>query len=288
MKRFTILVLLVLASILMILVAPPSPRQAYAQGGQLSGITWSGQVLTNRTTTGATTSGDGTQFTKGYFPNYGFASHWLTYCVNNVATIAIQLEGSDGNGTWTQISEQGTVASGCAILETGGYFPLVRVNVLTLTGASATVNAWYHASVFPIPGGGITATGRASIAVTYLPAGAYTNSALSSTLQSVSSTPGAVYGGFVQNTSAATVYLVIEDGSQTLNQSQIIVPIPANGVQPLTLPAVGVVFNTSIQAACTTSLSSLTAPASACVANIYFKHGTNFNNNLNIFRGFNP
>src|SRR5947209_2886140 len=112
-KRFTILVLLVLASILMILVAPPSPRQAYAQGGQLSGITWSGQVLTNRTTTGATTSGDGTQFTKGYFPNYGFASHWLTYCVNNVATIAIQLEGSDGNGTWTQISEQGTVASGC-------------------------------------------------------------------------------------------------------------------------------------------------------------------------------
>jgi hypothetical protein len=260
-KRFSIVILLALAIIGTMMVGPSAPEPAYAQGGQMTGITWSGQVMTAKSTTGPTSK----------FPNYGFSSHWLTYCATNATSLDIELEGSDDGIIWNQVSEQGAVSSGCGVIETGGYFPLVRANLLSLAGAGATVSAWYHASVFAIPAGGIAKGGKYAQPVTYVPTFSYTNNALSSTLQTVSSTGGAVYGGYVQNPNASVVFLVMQDGSQTLNQSQIIMPLAANAIQPIQLPAVGVGFATNIQAGCTTSLASLTAPGSACIVNIYFK-----------------
>ncbi|MFL6311646.1 MAG: hypothetical protein ACJ71W_06030 [Terriglobales bacterium] len=273
MRTWAIALLVALSVITLILVGgPSSPEPVYAQGGQMTGITWSGQVMTAKTTTGPTSK----------FPNYGFSSHWLTYCTTNATSLNIELEGSDDGATWNQISEQGATSTGCGIIETGGYYPLVRANILALTGTGATVNAWYHGSVFAIPAGGIAKGGKYAQPVTYVPSFAYTNSALSSTLQTVSSSAGAVYGGYVHNPSASIVYLVIQDGSQTLNQSQIIVPMTASFTGPIQLPTIGVGFATNIQAACTTSLSSLTAPGSACIVNLYFKGSASTNAVVNL------
>ena len=89
-STIALLVLAVLSIIGVLVMRFAEPPAALAQGGQLAGITWSGQVMTNVIGVGATST----------FPNYGFAAHWLTYCVTNATSIAIELEGSDNGTSW--------------------------------------------------------------------------------------------------------------------------------------------------------------------------------------------
>jgi hypothetical protein len=88
--------------------------------------------------------------------NIGQSSHWLTYCVSGSPTaVIIQLEESSNGVSWTQLSDQGTQTSGCQVLEAGGFYPLLRVNLLTLSGGSSpSITAYYSASTAPLTGAG--------------------------------------------------------------------------------------------------------------------------------------
>ncbi len=234
------------------------------------------------------TNGGGAVGPSAVFRNIGQASHWLIYCPSGSPTsVQIQLEGSADNATYYQISEIGTQTSGCGILEAGGYWNNVRANIIALSGGvSPTITATYMASIYAIPGGGLTRNQKTSQPVTIIPSQPYVNTALKSTGSSVLSTAGAIFGGTVQNTTNGIVYLLVQDAGQTLTTSTITQAIPANtansGIINLVLPAGGVQFTTSATASCTTSLSAATDPATGCVVNLWFKPGTAYGNNINV------
>jgi hypothetical protein len=88
--------------------------------------------------------------------NIGQASHILYYCVTGTpSALVIQLEGSFDGSTWAQLSDQGTAVTGCNVVEGGGYYPALRVNLVTLSGGtSPTVTAYYSGVTAPITGAG--------------------------------------------------------------------------------------------------------------------------------------
>ena len=87
--------------------------------------------------------------------NIGQSAHWLTYCADvGVTNLQIDLEGSnDSGGHWIPISSTlGTAINGsCGLLQAGGYFKDVSVNLITMTTTPpAGVSAWYSATAGPI------------------------------------------------------------------------------------------------------------------------------------------
>lgn len=92
------------------------------------------------------------------FRNIGQSAHWLTYCTTgSTVTLSIQLEASNDAVTWFPISHVGTTAfvgvGGCSVLQAGGYFQNVRVNLTTITGVGGqVVTAFYTGSTGPIAG----------------------------------------------------------------------------------------------------------------------------------------
>ena len=93
-------------------------------------------------------------------PNIGQAAHFLTYCVNGgtATTVVIQIEGSVDATAFFAISNQGTNTSGCSTVATGGYFPVVRINLLTYTRNGTTLSATYSATsgTLPFTGGTVS------------------------------------------------------------------------------------------------------------------------------------
>ena len=93
--------------------------------------------------------------------NIGQSAHWLTYCsAVGVTNLTLDLEGSnDSGGHWIPISTLGTAINGnCGLLQAGGYFKDVSVNLSTMTTLTGSlgVSAWYSATAGPI---GINSTG---------------------------------------------------------------------------------------------------------------------------------
>ncbi len=138
--------------LLLIWIAPP-PQRAQAQGfgpatSWNQAVTWGGIQET-----AVAAASDPVR-------NIGQASHIFTVCGDLYTTGGTyQVEGSYNDQQWYAIS--GVLAipaypNGCSSVAAGGYFPDVRLNVLTMTGNPPTgqkayVNAWYSASAFLQP-----------------------------------------------------------------------------------------------------------------------------------------
>lgn len=86
-------------------------------------------------------------------PNIGQGAHYLTYCINGgtATTVGIQIEGSVNGSAFFAISNQGISTSGCSTIATGGYFPVVRVNLVTFVPNGTTLSATYSATSGTLP-----------------------------------------------------------------------------------------------------------------------------------------
>lgn len=212
------------------------PATVAAQGGNLSSSTVSAIAFNNVTATGVSAG----------FQNIGQAGHWLTYCPDaNVATINIEMEGSYDNVTWFSVAPPGTVAdAGCATLEAGGYYPFVRANLVTLTGAGAHVSAYYSGSGFPLPGGGISQLGKSSQPITLVPAktfGDVGNPGYDSCpgFVTVITGPLVLYNFKLLQSSAQAFFLDIQDSTGTVSLGPIFVPV-GFGYREVPIPMEGV------------------------------------------------
>ena len=99
----------------------------------------------------------------GTIPNVGQASHWLMYCAatGGVNSIQIQLEGSWDGTNFTRISPVGRIQPGSCVsgsgltLQASGYFPVLRVNVLSITVTAGTLNVFYSGVASPMAAPGL-------------------------------------------------------------------------------------------------------------------------------------
>ncbi|MCU1284486.1 MAG: hypothetical protein JWO13_836 [Acidobacteriales bacterium] len=186
------------------------------------------------------------------FRNISQSSHWLTYCPNaNTTALAIELEASQDNTTWYAITAQGVIPGpGCTTLQAGGYYPYVRANLISISGASAAVSAYYGASIFPIAAGGVGSLGLSSVPVTYV--GTATGGVgIACTQASIFSGPLVLYNLIVDNPSNATIYVLIADSGNGKTIAQF--SVPTDKFQQIQLPAIGVqVTGDIIAEACTT------------------------------------
>ncbi|HZU21571.1 MAG TPA: hypothetical protein VE998_01995 [Terriglobales bacterium] len=139
--------------------------------------------------------------------NVGQSEHQVMYCAlpgtGAVNSVAIQLEASFDGNTWMRISDIGTAISGCSLLEAGGYFPNVRVNLVTLgvTG-NGSLSAWYSGASSPISNAG---------------QGTLKNRATGSPLYGNSTTLGHAYADAISftNPGAGAQLLTLVSGSST-------------------------------------------------------------------------
>lgn len=96
--------------------------------------------------------------TSSVIADIGQASHVLTYCIagGTATSIGIQLEASIDGTTFFAISNLGVGLSGCQALTAGGWFPNLRVNLVTFTaGGGITLTATYTGIAGPgVAGGG--------------------------------------------------------------------------------------------------------------------------------------
>jgi hypothetical protein len=91
-----------------------------------------------------------TSTSSAIFPDFGFASNYLSYC-NSTFIGSIDLEWEPpGTSTFIvlQIANFTGADSNCHRLEVGGYFPNLRSTVAVTSG---TITAYYTASASPIP-----------------------------------------------------------------------------------------------------------------------------------------
>ncbi len=145
--------LLLLASVLLVVFV--------ASGWQGAGYIGVGsvaqQVLTNQTSPTTTSP----------VRNVGQSAHWLEYCTGTLTGIDIRLEASFDATTWFPITDDSrvfnSVAGKCTVLEAGGYYPNVRVNLLAISGGGAGVSAFYYGAISPITGSGAGVTALRSI-----------------------------------------------------------------------------------------------------------------------------
>lgn len=212
------------------------------------------------------------------FRNINQSSHWLTYCTSGASAVSVWLEAS-GNGTtgWVTISNVGTSATAaCGTIQAGGYYANVRAN-FTITGG--TITAFYSAST------GTTATpSNAGISITDQPVtfvpvldgtGVTTATALKSTSFSLGSALGVLFGGSVYNPNASAVYVAFSSSSTPFSgggSGTYIVGVAAGATLNLLVPTVGIAFTGApIHMACSTSPTSASDPASACVVTALWK-----------------
>jgi hypothetical protein len=150
MKRLARILVLVTLLLFGALEFPPSVHSQTT--GTVGILTNQTQVLTNQTSIGT--------FVIPAINNIGQGSHYLAYCYNgnNTTFLKIWLEESfDGSTNWIPISSAGTTTGtslgngSCNIIQGGGYYNHIRVNLNQLGGPSPSVNAWYSESAAPIP-----------------------------------------------------------------------------------------------------------------------------------------
>lgn len=227
--------------------------------------------------------------------NNNQAAHWLNYCTNGSATgISIELEASFDNSTYFAISPAAT-DTGCGVVEAGGYFPYVRANLITLTGAGANVTAYYSGSSSPIASGGASQRNKTPQITTIFPATMTASNAINTgTVIDFSVSPYStvitLYRVSVYNPNASDVFLQIWSGTGATGTLYYIARIPASDSRDFSFEPAGVgncapgaglgcqpglVMSPSI--ACSSSYNTKANPATACQVSAIYRPlpGTN-------------
>jgi hypothetical protein len=250
------------------------PAPVLAQGGFVSVGTYAQQAIINATVANAnhvtpvtgTVSGSGGTLVA--INNVGQSSHWLMFCLSNGGTVQVEVEGSGDSNTFAQISELGVLsATGCGILEAAGYYNYVRVNIIALNAGAGVFNAWYSATGNAIPAGGIVAGFKTSQPVTFVPSLNFSNTALKSTVATISTTPVAINEVSASNPNASAVFVIVNGTTPSTSMTYQVaanssrdVPFP-QGVQTIGASTVG----------CATAVGGAGDPATGCVVNIAYK-----------------
>jgi hypothetical protein len=135
------------------LLSPNLPHVAAQNAGQ-SGAPTVSKALTPQSATGVMVVTQPTNpGAPTLLPNIGQSAHNLAFCTTGGSFLAIQvqLEASFDAITWFPIGNVGNSA-GCSIIQAGGYFNNMRVNVVQFSfiGGSRTISAWYSGTAGPI------------------------------------------------------------------------------------------------------------------------------------------
>lgn len=210
--------------------------------------------------------------------NYGTSAHWVMYCIvgGNVFSLALELEGSDDQQNWGQISTQGTAptgSSGCGILEGAGYFKWLRVNVIALSGVGQQLSVWYSGIASPISnGGGLILGNKPSTPVVMLPTTHISFSTLKSAGQTISSGNVVLYELSFSNPNTVPVFVAVScNGAQNL----LYEVAPNAGRDVALFPGENCLAVSQIT--CSTSATSFVDPVNACLANVHLKGYVNVN-----------
>lgn len=131
---------------------------AFQNGGDTGTLTLA-SALTPRTTAGIfNVTNPINPANPTILQNVGQSAHYLAYCWSaGVNALQIWMEASyDGTTNWVPVSPIGGLSSTvnmarCNIIQAGGYYQNIRVNLNSLGGGSPSVSAWYYASTGPIP-----------------------------------------------------------------------------------------------------------------------------------------
>lgn len=271
-----------------LLVAALLPIAACSQGITYNQvITWSGS---------ATTSAAGPSDT---IRDVNQTGAWLSVCVSGSSVGATaELEASYNKTTWFQISNVATIgipnagpSYPCESIEASGYYPFTRLNILSTQGTSPSISANYSASFTPVAPQGIQRAGIQPAPVTAIPtSGSYISGALSSTPQSldVNAPAIAVTSLSVTNPNTGVVYVLFSGNSNAPTSDKgYFFAIPASTSVTITpaVPVEAVSAATSAPytstVACSTSPTSLVAPASACIVSVAFQAIPAVNVNIN-------
>jgi hypothetical protein len=232
--------------------------------------TWQQPVFANQTTNGSSTANG------VIIRNLNQSAHWVFYCSTSLtSTLNIVLQGSSDNVHWVNISNIGSTVNGCDLIQGGGYFPALQVVLSNVTGGSPSINAWYSATT------GVTSTpsnaGKqlTSELVTLLPANmGGTNTGLKSSPYTFQNVPVAVYIASFSNPNAGAVYCAVSGTSSnpfTTNPANVYMAgIPAGGSVSLNIPDQGL-YLIGLYAACSTSATTATDPASGVVVTVAYK-----------------
>ncbi len=213
--------------------------------------------------------------------NTGMGAHWLKYCIvgGTVNSFAMELEGSDDNVSWMQASNQDTSltgTSGCGVLEAAGYFQYLRANLMTFSGVSPVLTAWYSGIGTAIPGGGIILGNKTSQPVTFVPDSTYVNTSLKSTPDNLASTPVSIDAIIVGNPNAAVSYIRIT----STTPANAVYPVAANSVTTLSITR-GVQTTGASTIGCATAPSGAGDPGAGCVVTVHYKPFTTVNTQIN-------
>lgn len=219
------------------------------------------------------------------FRNINTAGHLVSVCASTAGnTFTAELQSSSDGTVWTAVSRPVTVSHpNCDALVASGYFPYLRAAITSCSAVgmltACTPTFRYNGLSIPLPLSGIFTARVNSQPVTYVPSSStFCSSVLAAADCTITSAPAVVTGGFVENTSAAKVYLWTRDVGVA---SQVIMRmIPANSQIQLELPAGGVTFTSSVGVRCSTSATALADPASGCVIQIHYKPLIVVNNNV--------
>ena len=218
-----------------------------------------------------------------FIQDVGQCTHFLKYSGTNTTGLTIELEATNDpiNGPWQQISNVGTSAVSGIITATGWY-QFVRANLLTISGAGASVTADYYASTQCSGAfGGLTGGFTPSQPVTFVATtGTYGSAVNVSSPINFLTNPPVIFAGNVSNPNGSTSYVAI---GPSVGLATFVQAIPANAVgQQLYFPVIGQQFNSGDHIFCTSSLSVPADPGSACVIGYSFKGGILVNGKVNV------
>lgn len=220
--------------------------------------------------------------------NFNLGAHELSYCIvgGTVSTLAIELEASNDNVNWFQISNQATGPTGtqgCGNLEAGGYYTYLRANVLALTGTAPKITAWYSGMATAIPGGGLIAGNKTSQPVTFLPDQTFTNTNLKSSSATIG--PGGtmvIDSVTAGNPNASFSYVQIASLTSNGGFTTGVYAIPAN--QTITIPiarGIQAGLSTTPTVACSTLAAGQADPGTGCVVTIHYRPYVTVNTQVN-------
>jgi len=219
------------------------------------------------------------------FQNYGFASHWLNFCINGGTASAVQidLEGSNDGTNWFAISSVATITSGCGVLEAGGYYNNISANLIQYTANGTTLSATYSGASYAVATGGVMQIFKTPQPVTYPPAGrasCYADSGASISTNcatfkdfSTNATLGTgivLYGMSVVNSAASVCNVSVYDDTLNTPNTWSNRPVPANSAVDFIVPTIGIQYVGHLVA-----FSNVAQGNNTCVVTAFYKGTVN-------------
>ena len=214
------------------------------------------------------------------FRNIGQSSSWVYYCLSGTSPSAeVEIEASNDGATWVAISQisNGT-GDGCAVVTAGGYFNDIRVNVLTLSG---TMSATYSASIYPIAMSGVSRLGTAANPVSQVasvPLLSGSVAALPVSIPVAAATDNVTISGFsAYNPNTSVVYVQYLNSSGT---EQFFFPVQPSTAWNQNFTSALLIQGEGGELACSTSPTSLVAPATGCPISTFYHDIPNVNTSI--------